>query len=423
MPPSRDSEHPERTFEQLLSSVNAVDVRPPPIVGASRSPRFFGYIAPRTGLTSAAQEAALNARSPWFHGIVLDDAVDRPGWARLAVIARDGDVVFVARPEVLGNGTARIWERIVELEKKGARVVILEVEPPASSMRPIGTVMVVGDVHGDLGWIKSLLERAHQLGVDTVLSVGDFGIGPFRGDTPGTRFGPKTERIAAKNGVTVYVVPGNHENYDTISALTPRPDGWLEMSGHVRVAPRGHRWSWTGVQFGALGGAFSVDWRHRQTGRDWWPAVEEVRPEDIERLGSGDLDVLVSHDVPSGIPIGPGGLFSPHPIPEADLARAQVSRDLLLDAVRRTRPELLLCGHHHQRLSTTLPPEVAARDVRPTVAARNLGYEDAEARKHVRIEVLDREHTGNGWFLLSLNDLAITEQATAAARARDRGDR
>jgi hypothetical protein len=271
-----------------------------------------------------------------------------------------------------------------------------------------GVIMVVGDVHGDLGWIKQLIERAHQLGVDTVLSVGDWGIGPWPGDRPGSRFGPKTERIAAKNGVTVYVVPGNHENYDTISALTARPDGWLELTEHVLVAPRGHRWSWTDVQFGALGGAFSVDWRHRQTGRDWWPEAEEVRPEDVEKLGSGELDILVSHDVPAGVP-----LVSQGSIPDVDFVRAEVSRDLLLDAVRRTRPELVLCGHHHQRLSCTLP-----------VAQRDLGHEDAEARTHVRIEVLDREHTGNGWLLLSLNDdLTITEQATAAARARDRGDR
>lgn len=405
--PASDGEHPERTFEQLLDSANAVDVLPPPTTGASRAPRFFGYTAPTAVLTTAAQEAALNARSPWFHAIVLDDAVDRPGWARLVAIAREGDVVFVARPEVLGNTSARIWECITELEAKGARVVLLEVEP-ATSTRPIGAVMVVGDVHGDLGWIKSLLERAHQLGVDTVLSVGDWGIGPFRGDTPGTRFAQKCERIAAKNRVTVYVVPGNHENYDTIAKLSPRADGWLVLTEHVLIAPRGHRWTWTDVQFGALGGAFSVDWRHRQAGGDWWPEAEEVRPEDVEKLGSGELDILVSHDVPAGVP-----LVSQGSIPDVDFVRAQVSRDLLLDAVRRTRPELVLCGHHHQRLSCALP-----------VAQRDLGHEDAEARTHVRIEVLDREHTGNGWLLLSLNDdLTITEQATAAARARDRGDR
>jgi hypothetical protein len=286
-----------------------------------------------------------------------------------------------------------------------------------------GVIMVVGDVHGDLGWIKSLLERAHQLGVDTVLSVGDWGIGPFRGDTPGTRFAQKCERIAAKNRVTVYVVPGNHENYDTIAKLSPRADGWLVLTEHVLIAPRGHRWTWTDVQFGALGGAFSVDWHHRQAGRDWWPEVEEVRPEDIERLGDADLDVLVSHDVPAGVPIGPGGLIGQVDLTGVDRVRAQVTRDLLLDAVRRTRPELVLSGHWHRRLSCTLPAAVATRDERPTVGERTLGY-DADARRNrIGVEVLDKEHTDRNWLLVALDDLSITEQRTVVARARDRGDR
>jgi hypothetical protein len=287
-----------------------------------------------------------------------------------------------------------------------------------------GVIMVVGDVHGDLGWIKQLIERAHQLGVDTVLSVGDWGIGPWPGERPGSRFGPKTERIAAKNGVTCYLVPGNHENYDTISALAARPDGWLELTEHVLVAPRGHRWSWGGgVQFGALGGAFSVDWRHRQAGRDWWPEVEEVRPEDVERLGSGDLDILVSHDVPSRVPVGPGALVSTLPIREADFARAQVSRALLLEAVRRTRPELVLCGHWHQRCSTALGAVVASRDDRPTVGERTLGYVDEARRGRIGVEVLDMQQTDRNWVLLDLADLAITGQAIAIARARNRADR
>jgi hypothetical protein len=296
---------------------------------------------------------------------------------------------------------------------------------PATPAPPArGVVMVLGDVHGDLGWIKSLLERAHQLGVDTVLSVGDWGIGPFRGDTPGTRFAQKCERIAAKNRVTVYVVPGNHENYDTTAKLLPRADGWLVLTEHVLVAPRGHRWSWGGgVQFGALGGAFSVDYRHRTPGGDWWPASEEVQPVDVERLGSGVLDILVSHDAPTGVPVGPGGLVSTLQISEADLARTQVSRDLLLEAVRRTRPELVLCGHWHQRLSTALPVEVAARDDRPTVGERSLGYVAEARRSRVGIEVLDQEQTDRNWIVLELADLAITEQATAIARARDRADR
>ena len=302
-------------------------------------------------------------------------------------------------------------------------VGIIDRDDGATTHPAGGVIMVVGDVHGDLGWIKPLIERAHQLGVDTLLSVGDWGVDPWPGDPPGTRFVQKTERIAAKNGVRIYVCPGNHENHDSLSELPSRPDGWLELSEHVLVAPRGHRWFWTDVQFGALPGAYSEDHRVRQAGRDWWPEVEEVQPEDVERLGSGDLDILVSHDVPSGVPVGPGALVSTLPSPEADFARAQVSRALLLEAVRRTRPELVLCGHWHQRCSTALGAEVAARDPRPTVGERTLGYVDEARRSRIGVEVLDKEHTQGNWILLDLAELATAEAGAAIARARDRGDR
>jgi hypothetical protein len=283
-----------------------------------------------------------------------------------------------------------------------------------------GVVMVVGDVHGDVGWIKRLLERARDLGIDTILSVGDWGIGPFSGDRGGAPFERKVERIAKKNGVTVFVVPGNHENYDTIGRLESRSDGWSELSPNVRVAPRGHRWRWAGVRFGALGGAFSVDWRLRKAGRDWWPDLEEVQREDVEWLGDDPLDVLVTHDVPAGIPVGPGGLFQPYPLPEADVARAQVSRDLLLEAVRRTRPEAVFCGHWHHRLRTLLELPAGTRGGRETVAERNgIAVTDATSADHVRVEVLDMEQTDVNFVLLDLSDMSIIEQRTVEARSRN----
>jgi predicted phosphodiesterase len=278
-----------------------------------------------------------------------------------------------------------------------------------------GLLMVFGDVHGDIGWIKRLAERAHRLRIDTLVSVGDFGIGPFAGDPAGTPFERKVQRIAAKNGVTIYVVPGNHSNYATIAKLHARPDGWLELSPNTLVAPRGHRWTWAGVRFGAIGGAFSVDHSFRTPGRDWWPGVEEVRPEDLEALGDGELDVLVTHDVPAGVP-----LLSAFKLNDSDAARAQVSRDLLGEAVSRTSPEVVFCGHHHQRRSFNLELPAGTRGERAGVGERHGLYVGQPPVDVSRVEVLDMEQTDVNYVVFNLADLTLTEQRVIEARTRSR---
>lgn len=102
------------------------------------------------------------------------------------------------------------------------------------------------------------------------------------------------------------------------------------------------------MSFGALGGAFSIDWRLRTPGRSWWP--EEVTTEaDVELLGDAPLEVLLCHDAPAGFPAN-------HPIrvDVADEARSHEVRVLLARAVAATRPRLVIHGHWHRRHSTAL---------------------------------------------------------------------
>lgn len=230
---------------------------------------------------------------------------------------------------------------------------------------PAEKILAAGDWHGELGWAKQVVERAGRLGITKLLHVGDLGVGPWPGDR-GRPFEDKLERLCARAGLELYVVPGNHENWTTIERLKPRADGWLELREHVLVAPGGLRWTWSGVKFGALGGTFSVDFQHRVAEKDWWPGLEEVRPEHLDRLGDEPLDVLVSHDVPAGV-----DLFRAFNLGPETAARPQVSRDLLAEAVSRTAPELVLAGHWHQRATAYLPLPEGARTGRRTVAERH----------------------------------------------------
>jgi hypothetical protein len=62
--------------------------------------------------------------------------------------------------------------------------------------------------------------------------------------------------------------------------LPTRPDGFVEVTDRILWAPRGHRWTWQGVRFLALGGAFSIDRQYRKldSGRWGWFKEEVITP-------------------------------------------------------------------------------------------------------------------------------------------------
>lgn len=156
---------------------------------------------------------------------------------------------------------------------------------------------MVGDVHGNTVFMRSAIERASSRGINTMLQVGDFGYWPHT--KSGVNFLNDVERFGAEHNVTVWWIDGNHENHEWLGLKDRLEDETVAISEHCRYLPRGHRWEWEGVRFGALGGAFSIDWRVCVPMVSWWPQ-EVVHLRDVDRLGSDPLDVLVTHDHPAG---------------------------------------------------------------------------------------------------------------------------
>ena len=206
-------------------------------------------------------------------------------------------------------------------------------------------LLVAGDVHGNVGWMRALLELARTHECDAVLQLGDFGYWPHRPD--GTKFLRRVSHHGARLGVTVFWIDGNHENHAALGALRPRADGFVEVVEHCVYVPRGHRWTWQNVRFGALGGAFSIDWRDRTAGKSWWPA-EVTRADDVEALGGAPLDVLVAHEAPDGVPL------TGFQLPADDQVRTDDVRRLIREATIATQPKLVLHGHWHRRHSFEL---------------------------------------------------------------------
>jgi len=244
-------------------------------------------------------------------------------------------------------------------------------------------ILVFGDSHGDAGYVFEMLARAKERGIDRVVELGDFGIWPGQS---GGDFRRKVDRRAAQLGIVIFAMAGNHDDADQISRFEADnrrdEDGMVVLGTGLRWISRGHRWEWSGVKFGSLGGAFSIDWEHRTPGENWWPGAEEVQPADLEKLGTDRLDVLLCHDAPSGAT--PNSELDGWPKNDE---QSRVSQHLLRTAVETTRPSLVLHGHWHVRHSTQIQLNSADR----TVEIEGLAS--------------DQERNGGSWGVLYLPSL------------------
>ena len=210
-------------------------------------------------------------------------------------------------------------------------------------------VLLAGDWHGNQAWASACFGLAAQHRCDAVVQLGDFGLWPGREDS----WLDHVEAEAVAAGVELVWIDGNHENHDLLDRwkLEADPQGLVRMRPHVRWATRGARWEWSGVRFGALGGAVSIDRFLRRSGVNWWEQ-EAVTESDVARLGDERLDVLLTHAAPRSAQFPP---FPPLPLPGGIIEDSRRVRDLLEEAVQRTHPQLVVHGHHHMRLTTETP--------------------------------------------------------------------
>ncbi|WP_307357089.1 metallophosphoesterase family protein [Pseudarthrobacter niigatensis] len=205
----------------------------------------------------------------------------------------------------------------------------------------------IGDTHGDTGWMRTVLRSAARAGVRSLIHVGDDAF-----DWPGRnrpKHANRVNHILEEHGQTLYFSGGNHDNWTTLLKLKTESDGLTTWRPNIRVFPRGGRAVVEGLTVGALGGAFSIDARHRTLGMSWWDTEEPTREDAQRLLDGGPVDVLVTHDVPLAVPIVGDFMLAP-----AVVERANVTRQLLQDVVDQLRPGYVFCGHWHQRLTHEL---------------------------------------------------------------------
>jgi hypothetical protein len=215
----------------------------------------------------------------------------------------------------------------------------------------LGQVGFAGDWHGNTAWAGHCVGAFANAGISRVFHLGDFGLWPGE---DGKRYLQGLHDACDAAELTLFVTLGNHEDYDRVSRMRTDDSGWLYMDDYplFRFAPRGHVWRSEGVLYASLGGAGSVDMRHRTPGKSWWPQ-EAITAEDVaalsanlEAVGGGRVDVMLTHDAPAGL-IRRGMMPRPSWITEEVEAYCWQGRVLLAEACDIAQPRSLLHGHWH----------------------------------------------------------------------------
>lgn len=249
-------------------------------------------------------------------------------------------------------------------------------------------ILLVGDTHGIEylsreghhmvhGWDSRepfwtyWFEKALDKGCTAIFQLGDFGF--WEHFESGVAYVDTVGRLAEQYGIPVYCLDGNHDKTSLVESMYPEKDaeGFLKVRDAVRYAPRGHRWTWNGRNFMAVGGAFSVDkgWRldsemkrarkldkenhfRELAGHDiepfephgilWFPEEELLDMEVQEILDASEepLDVLLTHDKPRA---------SNPTWNRKDIPECYPNQDRIQRIVTKFTPHLLVHGHLHYR--------------------------------------------------------------------------
>lgn len=235
-------------------------------------------------------------------------------------------------------------------------------------------LLFCGDWHGEPSAATNAAKIASQQDCRIVVQCGDFGFWPH--------LSPDYVHLVNKNlmryDISMVWVDGNHENFDVLfSTEWPRSEhGFSRIADRIYYAPRGHRWEWDGVRFLALGGGYSIDkdWRLSKgpEGMYWW-RQETITQADVVRCGTDPVEVMVTHDMPSGAELG---IALHHNSREDEWNRKAVRA--VVDAVK---PRMLFHGHYHYSNSTVLEIEEA-----PPVKIEALDmYKGLPLKSHYRV--------------------------------------
>lgn len=224
-------------------------------------------------------------------------------------------------------------------------------------------ILLAGDIHGDLAHSQYLVRTAKKEGCQAVFVCGDWGY--WEHTQPGVDFCDRLDLYCNINNIPTYFLDGNHDKTSLLVASyhdQTDAEGFMLVRPYLRYAGRGHRWTWDGVRFIALGGAWSVDkqWRIEEERRKnkpeslWFPE-EEMSDDDMAKIlvDTDPVDVMLAHDKPRGS--NPGWN-------RKDLPECVPNQDRLQLAINTLDPKLFFHGHLHYSYRETYRHSLVGSD-------------------------------------------------------------
>ena len=200
-------------------------------------------------------------------------------------------------------------------------------------------LMICGDFHGNTKHAMNMVSQADSAGAARIIQCGDFGLWDHKED--GVRYLDQLNGEARKYGVKIYVVGGNHENWDHwdwyVDNLPKSYHGFTYLRSHILLAPRLHYWGWEDKKFLMVAGAVSIDKQWRIEGDSWWRS-EEITDEMVESVKRDKIDYLITHDCSNMTP------WKDRLKPDMDSMTNRRRVDAIL---RKTRPDWHFHGHMH----------------------------------------------------------------------------
>lgn len=213
--------------------------------------------------------------------------------------------------------------------------------------RPVTTFLAIGDVHGL--WrrvIDAISEAAEVLGTspDVVFQTGDAEPHRSEEDLAGCHGPKKYRRLGEFSYLApgdikspVYFIGGNHEPYIALDATAgPYPTPWGNNLSVYYLGRSGAAAIGRGLNIAWLSGIYSpnadVNMREKSIRMRTYFSQKEVEHTIASANNLGDIDVLLTHDWPSGL-------------------RPGVGNDISLKLIQELHPSLHLCGHMHEGFS------------------------------------------------------------------------
>lgn len=255
--------------------------------------------------------------------------------------------------------------------------------------------MFIGDIHGSMSDFDKAVNMALRNGVENAIFVGDFWLYDDKELL-------KAEKVISRNckqfgankeNFKVYFIDGNHENFFQLAEYMVNngvdfsqvygkaaSEGIMEnlyqdydgrklktnlrpinMSHHEVIeiapnffyAPRGSVIEIDNTTIGFLGGAFSIDYKMRTDGKDWFSLEEVINENDVDFAIKNfakhkNIDIFVTHDT-----VNNSGLNSRlNHLSNDFLAEinsdTNLSQKKFLSQVKDTiNPSICVHGHYH----------------------------------------------------------------------------